>query len=218
MSGHEVAVAHDGNEGLARARSFRPDVVLCDIGLPGMDGYEVARRIRADSSLSPLLVAVTGYALPDDQRKAHEAGFDRHLSKPFQFRDIDEVLASARPASARRRVLVVDDNDAMRANIREVLEGDGWEVQEARNGAEALDAAERFAPAVVLLDYRMPDMDGGEVSRRLALGNASPQVVLLTAATHVRELAMKHGLRFYVPKPFATHHLLGTIAEAADAA
>jgi PAS domain S-box-containing protein len=102
LSGHEVAVARDGNEGLARARSFRPEVVLCDIGLPGIDGYEVARRIRADSSLSPLLVAVSGYALPEDQRKAHEAGFDRHLSKPFQFREVDEVLATVRPVTLSR--------------------------------------------------------------------------------------------------------------------
>ncbi|HET8541096.1 MAG TPA: MASE1 domain-containing protein [Anaeromyxobacter sp.] len=218
LSGHEVFVAHDGQEGLARARSLRPEVVLCDIGLPGLDGYEVARRIRADPSLSPLLVAVTGYALPEDQRKAREAGFDRHLAKPFQFRDIEDALAGARSVPpARRRILVVDDDDAMRDNIREVLERDGWEVQEARNGAEALDAVTRFAPAVVLLDYRMPDMDGGELSRRLATRTASPEIVLLTAATHARELAMQHGVRFYVPKPFAPRHLLGTIAQAAGA-
>jgi two-component system, chemotaxis family, CheB/CheR fusion protein len=100
MSGHEVVVAHDGEEGLARARSLRPDVVLCDIGLPGLDGYEVARRIRADPSPSPVLIALTGYALPEDQRRALEAGFDRHLAKPVQFRDIEEALANARAASA----------------------------------------------------------------------------------------------------------------------
>jgi two-component system CheB/CheR fusion protein len=100
LSGHEVFVAHDGAEGLARARALRPDVVLCDIGLPGVDGYEVARRIRADPSLSPLLVAITGYALPEDQRKARAAGFDQHLAKPFQFRAVEEVVASAPPGHA----------------------------------------------------------------------------------------------------------------------
>lgn len=93
--GHEVDVAHDGQEGIERARAFRPDVVLCDIGLPVTDGYEVARAIRADPVLAPaVLVALTGYALPEDQARAVEAGFDRHLGKPVAMEDIEEVLAA----------------------------------------------------------------------------------------------------------------------------
>jgi PAS domain S-box-containing protein len=96
MWGHEVAVAHDGRAGVEKARAFRPDVVLCDIGLPVMDGYEVARAIRADPELaSTFLVAVTGYALPEDQRRAAEAGFIRHLGKPVPFEVMEEVLATA---------------------------------------------------------------------------------------------------------------------------
>ena len=92
---HHVEVAHDGREGVEKARVFRPDVVLCDIGLPVMDGYEVARAIRADPALaSVLLVAVTGYALPEDERRAGEAGFNRHLGKPVPLERIEEVLAT----------------------------------------------------------------------------------------------------------------------------
>ncbi|HSD18900.1 MAG TPA: ATP-binding protein [Anaeromyxobacter sp.] len=91
---HEVEVAHDGREGVEKARGFRPDVVLCDIGLPVMDGYEVARALRADPALaSCVLVAVTGYALPEDQARAMEAGFHRHLGKPVPMDDIEAVLA-----------------------------------------------------------------------------------------------------------------------------
>ncbi len=94
--GHEVAVAHDGRAGVEKARAFAPDVVLCDIGLPVMDGYEVARAIRADPALaSTFLVAVTGYALPEDQRRAAEAGFIRHLGKPVAIEVMEEVLATA---------------------------------------------------------------------------------------------------------------------------
>jgi two-component system CheB/CheR fusion protein len=83
MEGHEVAVAHSGPEGLAKARQFHPDLVFCDIGLPGMEGYEVARRFRADEGLKHAhLVALSGYALPEDLRRAAEAGFDRHIAKP----------------------------------------------------------------------------------------------------------------------------------------
>ena len=94
MGEHEVQVAHDGREGIARARSFHPDLVLCDLGLPEVDGYAVARALRADPELASItLIALSGYALPDDQRKAAEAGFDRHLAKPVPLELIEQILA-----------------------------------------------------------------------------------------------------------------------------
>jgi PAS domain S-box-containing protein len=92
---HLVAVAFDGADGLAQAHAFHPDVVVCDVGLPGMDGYEVARAIRRDPALDTVfLVALTGYALPEDQRRAAEAGFDRHLAKPVSVEELEAVLAA----------------------------------------------------------------------------------------------------------------------------
>jgi len=84
LSGHEVTVAHDGTEGVARARLIQPEVVVCDIGLPGgLDGYAVARALRADPELAGCrLIALTGYGQEEDQRRAREAGFDVHLTKP----------------------------------------------------------------------------------------------------------------------------------------
>ncbi len=91
--GCEVAVAHDGPAGLARASEFRPDLVLCDIGLPGMDGYEFARRFRATrESAGCVLVAVTGYALRDDVKRAMAAGFDEHLAKPPDLTKLQALL------------------------------------------------------------------------------------------------------------------------------
>jgi PAS domain S-box-containing protein len=214
MDGHEVAVAHDGHEGLAMARSFRPDAVLCDIGLPGLNGYDVARQIRADPSMSPTLIALTGYTRPEDHREAFKAGFDHHLGKPVHISELEHVLASLTAHPASRRILVVDDNDDLRDNLKELLEGEGWEVREARNGKEAVAAATGFDPAVVLLDYRLPEMNGGEVLRRLGALHASSQVVLMTASSEVRQLAMEHGLRFYVPKPFRGDDLLDTVEHA----
>ncbi|HET9598550.1 MAG TPA: ATP-binding protein [Anaeromyxobacteraceae bacterium] len=92
MKGQDVAVAHDGPGGVARAMEMRPDVVLCDIGLPGLDGYEVARRIRAEAGRAPFLVALTGYARPEDRRAAIEAGFDDHLAKPVDVQHLVEIL------------------------------------------------------------------------------------------------------------------------------
>ena len=83
LAGHEAEAAFDGPAAIRKAMEFRPDVVLCDIGLPGMPGHEVARAFRADPSLRTLyLVALSGYALPGDLLCSQEAGFDRHLAKP----------------------------------------------------------------------------------------------------------------------------------------
>jgi PAS domain S-box-containing protein len=92
--GHTVAVAHDGVEGLIRAREFHPEILLCDIGLPGMNGYEVARAFCSDENLQQVyMIALTGYARPEDQQKAKEAGFHRHLSKPVNPVKLKDVLA-----------------------------------------------------------------------------------------------------------------------------
>jgi CheY-like chemotaxis protein len=80
-------------------------MILCDIGLPGLDGYEVARRLRSEKTLASVyLVALTGYALPEDLAKAKEAGFDEHIAKPASLERIEQILASAperRSGSAR---------------------------------------------------------------------------------------------------------------------
>ncbi|HVO18167.1 MAG TPA: ATP-binding protein [Anaeromyxobacter sp.] len=94
LQGHEVvAVARSGADGLASARVARPDVVLCDIGLPAMDGYEVARAFRADAALrGTRLVALSGYAQPEDLTRAAEAGFDAHLAKPPDLDALERFL------------------------------------------------------------------------------------------------------------------------------
>jgi len=99
--GHEAEVAYDGAVGLERARAFRPDLVLCDVGLPGLDGYQVARLLRADPGLrAATVVALTGYAGPEDVARSKQAGFDQHLAKPIAIRDLERVLSPPRGAPA----------------------------------------------------------------------------------------------------------------------
>ena len=96
LSGHEVEVAYDGPRGIELARAFRPEVVVCDIGLPGMDGYEVAKVFRADEALrGAYLVALTGYAMPEDLERAAAAGFDRHVTKPPTLDRLERLLGDA---------------------------------------------------------------------------------------------------------------------------
>jgi signal transduction histidine kinase len=94
--GHQVEVAHDGPAALAKLETFAPDIALLDIGLPLMDGYELARRIRHEPQLSKIrLVSITGYGQQSDRVRAREAGFDVHLVKPVELGDIERAIAGA---------------------------------------------------------------------------------------------------------------------------
>ena len=90
--GHDVCTAHDGPAALEAARTYRPDAVLLDLGLPLMDGYETARQLRKEGLAGKLLVAVTGFGGAEDRRRASEAGFDTHLTKPVSPEALREVL------------------------------------------------------------------------------------------------------------------------------
>ena len=96
IGGHRVRAAADGPSGVAAALAAPPEVALIDVGLPGIDGYEVARRIRAvgGGAPRPLLIALTGYGAPEDRRRALDAGFDRHLVKPVDWSLLSALLAS----------------------------------------------------------------------------------------------------------------------------
>jgi CheY-like chemotaxis protein len=91
MLGHHVDVAYDGLGALEQARRFAPEIVLCDIGLPGMTGYEVAKTIRTERG-EVTLIALSGYARAEDVKKATDAGFDRHLAKPADPGEIERLL------------------------------------------------------------------------------------------------------------------------------
>jgi two-component system CheB/CheR fusion protein len=93
LEGQHVDVAADGEAGIAQARANGPDVVLVDIGLPDVDGYEVARRIRKAQGPRLFLIALTGYGQAEDRRRAAEAGFDAHLTKPVTVKEILRLLS-----------------------------------------------------------------------------------------------------------------------------
>jgi signal transduction histidine kinase/CheY-like chemotaxis protein len=94
--GHVVSVARDGQEGVALALALRPEVLIIDIGLPRLDGYEVARRLRPALGQDVLLIALTGYGQPEDKRRAFEAGFDLHFTKPIDLDQLHELVANPR--------------------------------------------------------------------------------------------------------------------------
>jgi PAS domain S-box-containing protein len=95
LSGHNVRIAHDGREGIAAAQEMWPEIVFCDLGLPGLTGYEVARSLRGDQRLrATALVALSGYSQAQDQKRSAEAGFDAHLAKPATIEELEALIAA----------------------------------------------------------------------------------------------------------------------------
>ncbi|ACG72914.1 multi-sensor hybrid histidine kinase [Anaeromyxobacter sp. K] len=103
MQGHEVRLAADGRQGIEAVRERLPDALICDVGLPDLNGYEVVARVRAvPGGAATYAVALTGYAQPDDVQRARDAGFDAHLAKPPDLDQLERLLAEAAARRARR--------------------------------------------------------------------------------------------------------------------
>lgn len=104
FEGHRVVIAHDGPRALAAAEAHRPDIAILDIGMPGMNGYDVARRMRAEAwGREMLIIAATGWSQEEDRLRALDAGFDRHLVKPMDGTELAQSLAPWRDEARRRR-------------------------------------------------------------------------------------------------------------------
>ena len=111
MEGYDVRLAYDGTEALASVQALPPDAILLDIGLPGMDGYEVAERIRSDpANGATLIVAISGYGQADDRERSRQAGCDHHLVKPVDPVALSELLASVRSNRASASSDNIADN------------------------------------------------------------------------------------------------------------
>ena len=94
LNGHEVQIAYSGTEGVETAAKFQPEIVLCDIGLPGMSGWEVARTLREHpATATTRLIAISGYGAVEDRRQSTAAGFEAHLTKPVDVDALETLLA-----------------------------------------------------------------------------------------------------------------------------
>ena len=99
LLGNEVRTAHDGLQAVEQVEHYRPDVVLMDVGMPRLNGYEATRRIRAlPSGQHAIIVALTGWGQDDDKARSHEAGCDGHLTKPVNLPDLERLLEKLQSA------------------------------------------------------------------------------------------------------------------------
>ncbi|OON63602.1 response regulator [Massilia sp. KIM] len=219
--GHTPLTAPDGARGVAVARSERPDLVACDVNLPGMNGFAVLSALRAEPELAQMpVLAVTALAMAGDREQVLAAGFDGYISKPIEpesfVAELEAFLPAAQAAVAPG-VLLVDDDGFMLGVLADMLAGQDYRVLSAASGAEALAVLEREPVAVVLADQAMPGMTGTALLAEVARRHPSTVRLILSGQTDLAEIeaATAAGIvDAHHAKPVSTASLRGYVEDA----
>ncbi len=213
-AGHRVVTAYSGEEALMLFQQNRPDVTILDLVLPDIDGVTVLRRLRKmDDTAS--VIALTGRIDVDVENEVRKLGVADFLRKGLSLEALLRSVSRAvgEPAEEEpevlARILVVDDDPAIRALLHEFLTREGYRVLTASDGVEALRAVKRTRPHLVLLDLVLPGMDGLEVLRKLSRRAPEVGVIVISGAadhTMIKE-AMRLGSFDYCSKPLDMERL-----------
>ncbi len=215
--GHAPLPAWDGEAGLEAARRERPDLILCDIQLPGLDGHEVARRLKSDPSLKLVpLVAVTALAMVGDREKILASGFDGYVGKPIEpekfvqqveaFLPVEVRSARPPPAPSPRfppsppvsrgcTILVVDNLETNLELARSTLEGSGYRVVTAERMRHALLLAQQEPPDLIMSDICMSEGNGYDFIQEVKADPRLCQIpFVFITSTMVNEVERRKGL------------------------
>lgn len=235
--GHTTAHAPDGLTGAQAAATEAPDLIVCDIHLPGADGYQVARQLKADPGTRAIpLIAVTALAMVGDHGKVRSAGFDGYISKPIDpqrfvadlesflpaasasaHQDQDHDLANpADSSAARAHILIVDDLPTNRELMRETLQPFGYRLYLADSVSGALQLLRERAPDLIITDLHMPGADGFSFVRAVKADArlATLPLILLSSSTwnsKDREIAAALGVARFLVRPIEPRALIDEI-------
>ncbi len=224
--GYTPLTAADGEAGVAAARQEAPDLIICDVHLPKLDGYGVVAALKGDPALRAIpTLAVTALAMVGDREKLLAAGFDGYIGKPIEpdtfVSQIESFLpgASAPGKSEVATILIVDDHVLNREFLMTLLGYGGHRLLEASNGAEGLKMVHAERPDLVISDILMPNMDGYEFVTRMHADptTADVPIIFYTATYREREamaVAQSCGVRWVLPKPSDPDVILRTVHEA----
>ncbi|TFW25814.1 EAL domain-containing protein [Duganella callida] len=226
--GYTPLSASDGEAGVAAARRELPDLIICDVHLPKLDGYGVVAALKADPAVRSIpALAVTALAMVGDREKLLEAGFDGYIGKPIEpdtfVTQIESFLHGVMSSPVKKNdtatILIVDDHVLNREFLMTLLSYGGHRLLEASNGAEGLKMVLAEQPDLVISDILMPNMDGYEFVTRLHDNpdTANVPVIFYTATYREREamaVAQSCGVRWVLPKPSDPEVILQTVHEA----
>jgi PAS domain S-box-containing protein len=156
--GFQVRGALNSADGIRLARELRPDAITLDVMMPGMDGWSVLARLKADPELADIPVIML--TMVDNQNMGYALGASEYLTKPIDRHRLLSVLQKYECDRAAHPILVVDDDPENRNLLRQMLQREGWQVIEAENGRVAMEQVKQHAPSLILLDLMMPELDG----------------------------------------------------------
>jgi CheY-like chemotaxis protein len=237
--GYEVVIAYDGPQALIALESFDAEVAILDIGLPVMDGYELAGRIRgAVRGGMPRLVALTGYSQPDDLRRSREAGFDKHLVKPVNIASLTKAIEGPDPTSpleptgavetggavasptdeqgsTRPRVVLVERDRHICDLVTLFLERVGFTVERADTGYLGLERVRRLGHAIVITEVLAPELDGLALCRLIKADPALRAGVIVQSMLSAAEQARQAGADAFLMKPIEEDLLVSTVNDIA---
>ncbi len=163
--GFRVVWAAAGPEGIRIAQEVRPDAITLDVMMPGMDGWSVLSALKAIPTTADIPVVMV--TIVDDKNTGYALGASDYLTKPIDRARLSAILAKYRKRCTECRALVVEDDPVTRGMVRQMLEADGWSVEEAENGKVALRKVRQSPPDLIVLDLMMPEMDGFEFAAEL---------------------------------------------------
>jgi len=242
--GHAVSTAEDGESGIAAAKRSPPDLIACDIHLPGVDGYDVARALKDDPSLAAVpVIAVTALAMVGDRERILAAGFDGYITKPIDPQRVVGELDAYLPANLRGAapntgfgrsdavasvsaklavILVVDDAPTNRDLIFQTLTPYGYEVRLADSVANAMAQLATMTPDLILSDLHMPGENGFNFIRRVKDDPRLAALPFVFISSSVwgesdRETALALGVTRFLLRPIEPHVLIDEIARCLPA-
>ena len=225
--GYTPLAAYDGEEGVRMARSELPDLIICDVHLPKLDGYGVVAELKKDPRLRTIpALAVTALAMVGDRERLLEAGFNGYIGKPIEpdlfVAELESFLAGAPSTPVKNdiaTILIVDDHVLNREFLTALLGYGGHRLLEAANGADALELMRTERPDLIISDILMPNMDGYEFVTRVHEDAALADVPIIFYTATYREqeailLAQACGVRWVLPKPSDPDVIVRTVNEA----
>ncbi|MGK5058844.1 EAL domain-containing protein [Janthinobacterium sp. LB2P49] len=225
--GYTPLTAYDGEEGVRMARSELPDLIICDVHLPKLDGYGVVAELKKDPQLLNIpALAVTALAMVGDRERLLEAGFNGYIGKPIEpdlfVAELESFLPGAPSTPVKNdiaTILIVDDHVLNREFLTALLGYDGHRLLEAANGADALEILRTERPDLIISDILMPNMDGYEFVTRVHADPALTNVPIIFYTATYREqeailLAQACGVRWVLPKPSDPELIVRTVNEA----